>query len=127
MGGEHVQVWRFIGLGFGNYRQHHMAKVYTLAIFMPHGRQSTLCNLLWSVVLLTATTTNTTTTTTTTTILPLPPLLLLLVVISGVDFGRGTPNVKIWYDYMWLKALLNNSWGRLLVYATMLILMHLCP
>ena len=47
--------------------------------------------------------------------------------MSGVDFGRGMPNVKIWYDYMWLQALLNNSWGRLLVYATMLILLHLRP
>ena len=96
--------------GFGNYRQHQMANVYTLAIFMPHGRRSTLCNLLLSVVSLTATTTNAITTTTTT-ILLLPPLLLLLVFISGVDFGRSTPNVKIWYDYMWLQALLNNRWG----------------
>ena len=57
----------------------------------------------------------------------LPPLLLLLVVMYGFDFGRGMPNVKIWYDYMWLQVLLNNSWGRLLVYATMLILLHLRP
>ena len=57
----------------------------------------------------------------------LPPLLLLLVVMYGFVFGRGMPNVKIWYDYMWLQVLLSNSWGGLLVYATMLIIMHICP
>ena len=115
--------------GFGNYRQHQMANVYTLAIFMPHGRLSTLCNLLWAVVLLNATTTNTTTNYNYYYYyyyrLLLPPLLLLLVVMYGFVFGR--PNVKIWYDYMWLQVLLNNSWGGLLVYATMLIIMHICP
>jgi len=43
----------------------------------------------------------------------------------GFVFGRGMPNVKIWYDYMWLQVLLNNSWGGLLVYATMLTIMHM--
>ena len=121
MGGEHVQVWRFWQLpttpnGKCVYLGHLHATWQAVdplqlaaACGITNRNHNQYCYYYYYYRLL------------------LPPLLLLLVFSSGADTGRGMPNAKIWYGYMWLQALLNNTWGRLLVYATMLILMHLCP